>query len=655
MGRSEYRHAGRFTIGSAACAFAWSYESLIIARLIQAVGGGATQPVGMVIISDLFEPEERGKAIGIWATGVMVGPAIGPTVGGYLTEWFNWRFIFSINLPIGIIVLVLGILMMRSQKSNLQKDIPFDWWGFITLSVALISGLLALSKGQEKGWDSTYIYTCYAFCFVGFILYLAIETTISHPLLDLKIFKYRNFSLSMIMAPFRSVGLFGGVFLVPIFLQNLAGYSTIDSDLLMMPGAIVLGIMMPFAGRLTDRLNNPRLLVSIGTVITGISLLMYGELDTLWSPTMIIIPQLVRGIGLALMMAPLSTAAINALPQDKIPMGSSFLNVIQRVGGSFGIALLNTYVTNAIHNHTVNISASMGTQSIAFQRCAIHISEALSRYTHGFSSNERTGDLIIPMVLKHIHNTLSVENMQGLLLSLSTITQKASGETSRIIKTIEEIAFQTNLLALNAAVEAARAGEAGAGFAVVADEVRNLALQAADAAKNTANIIEGTVKNVKDGSDLVNTTNEAFIEVATNVGKVAELVGEIAEASKEQSQGIEQVNIAVTEMDKITQQNAANAEESASASEEMNAQANQMKNMIDELMVLVGGSGKNVSKRQSASAQAITAKRTIPLTASSKTPVMMGSQKESRKSTVKELRQKPEQIIPLDSSDFSDF
>jgi methyl-accepting chemotaxis protein len=181
------------------------------------------------------------------------------------------------------------------------------------------------------------------------------------------------------------------------------------------------------------------------------------------------------------------------------------------------------------------------------------------------------------------------ESMTELTESMNEIT-KASEETSKIIKTIDEIAFQTNLLALNAAVEAARAGEAGAGFAVVANEVRNLAMRAADAARNTSGLIEGTVKKVKQGSELLSRTNEAFSGVSKSATKVADLVSEIAAASTEQAQGIDQINKAITEMDKVTQQNAANAEESASASEQMNAQAAQMKQIAEELHVIVQGS-----------------------------------------------------------------
>jgi methyl-accepting chemotaxis protein len=171
---------------------------------------------------------------------------------------------------------------------------------------------------------------------------------------------------------------------------------------------------------------------------------------------------------------------------------------------------------------------------------------------------------------------------------------KTSSETSKIVKTIDEIAFRTNLLALNAAVEAARAGEAGAGFAVVAGEVRNLAMKAAEAAQNTSELIETTVKKIGQGSGLVGETSEAFASVARGADEVGKLLSEIALASGQQSQGIEQVNKAVSEMDEIVQQNAASAEESASASQEMNGQAKQMKGIVSALIGIIGGRERRV-------------------------------------------------------------
>jgi methyl-accepting chemotaxis protein len=237
-------------------------------------------------------------------------------------------------------------------------------------------------------------------------------------------------------------------------------------------------------------------------------------------------------------------------------------------------------------------------------------------------------------------------SMKELTRSMEEIT-RASEETSKIIKTIDEIAFQTNLLALNAAVEAARAGEAGAGFAVVAGEVRNLALRAADAAKNTAGLIEGTVKKVKDGSQLVVVANEAFGKVAESSAKVGGLIAEIAAASNEQGSGIEQVNKAVAEMDKVVQQNAASAEESASASETMSSQAQQLRGFVDNLVALVGGS-KADSAVKSRASEPKNRKASL-------TPVARRAKAAPSLPAGREL--KPEQLIPLggEEGDFKDF
>jgi methyl-accepting chemotaxis protein len=253
------------------------------------------------------------------------------------------------------------------------------------------------------------------------------------------------------------------------------------------------------------------------------------------------------------------------------------------------------------------------------------------------------------------------DSMGGLTASMNEITH-ASEETQKIIKTIDEIAFQTNLLALNAAVEAARAGEAGAGFAVVADEVRSLAMRAAEAAKNTASLIEDTVKRIKAGSERVNKTNEEFSSVSTSMVKVGQLVGEIAAASKEQAQGIEQVNQAISEMDKVVQTNAANAEESASASEEMNAQAIHLKSYIGDLEVLVGGRNASGSQGLSGDSSPLGKKSAGLKPKGSVNKLIARAGAFPKEMSGKALPQpgnkkgkRPDQIIPLDDDEFVDF
>ncbi len=358
----------------------------------------------------------------------------------------------------------------------------------------------------------------------------------------------------------------------------------------------------------------------------------------------------------------------NMVTQETLLGGASRLKVIVMVAGAVALLLgiaLSFFIARGLVGSLSAIAESMnagaeqvasasGQVSSASQSLAEGSSEQaasieetsasleeMSSMTNQNADNAGQADSLMQEANKVVGQ--ANESMGDLTVSMEEIS-KASEETSKIIKTIDEIAFQTNLLALNAAVEAARAGEAGAGFAVVADEVRNLAMRAADAAKNTSDLIEGTVTKVSDGSNLVTRTNEAFTQVAESSAKVGELVAEIAAASNEQSQGIGQVNTAVTEMDKVTQQNAANAEESASASEELNAQAEQMKSMVEDLMTLVGGAthgaaGKKTSK---------------PLL--HKAIAKAGKMTKSKTETAHHAREvSPEKLIPLNGDDFQDF
>lgn len=349
--------------------------------------------------------------------------------------------------------------------------------------------------------------------------------------------------------------------------------------------------------------------------------------------------------------------------------------------GSVGMAFcLGLMITRPLNRQLKQISGSLSEGANQVAAASNQVSSASQQLAEGAAEQaaglEETSSSLEEMSSMTRKNAENAHQANGLMQEASrdmaTAQQsmgslgnsmqevsKASEETFKIIKTIDEIAFQTNLLALNAAVEAARAGEAGAGFAVVADEVRSLAMRAAEAAKNTASLIEDTVKRIKDGTTLTQDVAAIFDKLATSEGKVKELVAEIAAASREQAQGVEQISKAVAEMDKVVQQNAANAEESASASEEMTAQAEQIRTFSGELKKMVDGEVAAGAARRTSSQRQTTGPAGRRLQGAASSRPGSGVRKTAamppavRRPASREVR--PEEVLPLDGDGMNDF
>ncbi len=354
-----------FTVGSVLCGLAPNLSMLVVARVIQAFGGGAITPTGMALIAEVFPPKERGRALGYWGVGVILGPALGPTLGGYLTEIFGWRSIFNINLPIGLIALVASARVLRPEGTGASKARPFDLPGFVLLSSFLVTALLALSNGNHEGWTSHYVVTCAVLSVISLALFLAVESVVGEGILDLGLFKNTQFSVALVVTGARSIALYGGTFLLPLFLQQYMGRSEVEAGLLLLPGALVIGVMMPIAARIAER-TGPRLPTLVGLVLTALFMWMYRKLDVTTSTWDVLFPTLIRGVGLGLLITPVMTAAMNAVPTQKAGMASSMLSLTQQVAGSLGIAILASVLGHRATFHRSVVGQSLHADSPAF-------------------------------------------------------------------------------------------------------------------------------------------------------------------------------------------------------------------------------------------------------------------------------------------------
>lgn len=345
-----------FTIGSGLCGIAWSNGSMIVFRIVQAVGGGALMPISMAMIFRMFPPERRGMAMGLFGVAVMVAPATGPTLSGYIVEYLDWRLIFTINVPIGILDFFLAAAVLKEFKMPTAKG--FDFWGFITSSGGLASLLYGVGKVSEKGWTDSEVLTFIGIGAACLIVFVIIEMNIQNPMLDLRLLKNFTFSLSLLLSSVATIIMMGVLFLLPVFLQNLSGLSAVQTGLILMPQSIVIAFMMPIAGALFDKFG-ARVIAVVGLLITAYSLYLSAQLDVTTPFSVIVLWLIIRAVGIGLMMMPIQTAGMNTVPMQKMGQGTALSNTVRQISASFGIAWLSLLFTNRQNFHKASLSEEL--------------------------------------------------------------------------------------------------------------------------------------------------------------------------------------------------------------------------------------------------------------------------------------------------------
>jgi EmrB/QacA subfamily drug resistance transporter len=336
-----------FTLSSLACGLAPSAEFLIGARAVQGVGAALMNPATLSIITATFPPKERGQAIGIWAGVSALALAIGPLCGGLIVDNINWNWIFFVNVPVGAAGLVAARIFI-SESRDTSHEQSIDLPGLVTSGLGLFALSFALIEGNRKGWTSPEILSFFVAAVVLLISFVLVERHQRLPMLDLSLFRIGAFTGANVVAMLVSLGMFGVFFFVSLYVQNILGYSPTQAGAIFLPMTVLIIVVAPIAGRASDRIGS-RWLMSAGMTIVGVSLLLYQRVDVHSDFWTLLPAMLLGGIGMAMTMSPMTSAAMGAVPVDKAGVGSGVLNSFRQVGGSLGIALMGAILASYIH------------------------------------------------------------------------------------------------------------------------------------------------------------------------------------------------------------------------------------------------------------------------------------------------------------------
>jgi DHA2 family multidrug resistance protein len=349
FGRRNYFAASivMFTICSWLCGNATSITELIVFRFLQGIGGGALLVTAQTIITESYPPEKRAMAQVIYVLGVIVGPTLGPPLGGYIVDNYSWPYIFYINIPVGIIATLLTLQFVKSPKyAEKIGTMHVDWLGIALLILSVGTLQFILEKGQEDDWfNSSLITTLAVISFFSFYFFTWRELTYKHPIVELRVLKNRNLSIGTVLSFVLGFGLFGSTFIIPLYTQTIMGWTALQAGMLMIPSTIFTAIMMPFVGKMMQAGTSFRLLITSGMIIFFIySMMAYKVLTPNTGSDAFFWILVIRGVGLGLLSIPITTLALSTLNGQEIGQGAALSGMLRQLGGSFGVALISTYL-----------------------------------------------------------------------------------------------------------------------------------------------------------------------------------------------------------------------------------------------------------------------------------------------------------------------
>ena len=331
-----------FTVASALCGLSDNLASMVIFRFVQGIPGGMLPVTCLTMLYRMVPKEKFGAAMGMYGLGVVVAPAIGPTLGGYFSEYFSWRLVYYVNVPIGILGAVAAAAVLVPVPG--QRDKRFDLPGFLCVAGALLALLLAIEEGPDWGWTGYRVLILFTVALDLFVLFVIVEFQAEQPLMNLRVFTRPQFGLSLILMTVFSVALFGEFFYIPQFLQGVRNYSPMQAGLALVPQALALVVLMPITGRLYDRFG-PRWLVMMGMTLVGTGTLILSQLNVDMTETKLIIGMFVMGTGLGLGFMPTFSGGLATLPDELNDAGSSLNTLTQRVSQALGLGILSVMVT----------------------------------------------------------------------------------------------------------------------------------------------------------------------------------------------------------------------------------------------------------------------------------------------------------------------